>query len=204
MNGTVLVKALGPAKRRKRSFDAVVTVEDPGRRNGLRFHNAPHPDHMVLRFEDVDVVDEAVAMPHPGHVAAVLQFARENPSGKLLIHCKAGIARSTALALAVIADRFGPGRETDAVAELLTVRPEAAPNLLMLDFADDLLGRSGALVEAWRKVEDSDQAYAEHRKAKLEILRKRPELFARATERPLPGLRFRPNTRTPEHVAIGG
>lgn len=202
MNGSVVVKALGPARRHKRKAAAVVTVEDPGRRNGLRFHSSPHPDHIVLRFEDVDVVDETVAMPRPGHVDAVLRFARENPDGTLLVHCKAGIARSTALALAVIADRLGPGREREAVAELLSARPEAAPNLLMLGFADDLLERSGRLVEAWNAVENSDPEYAEHRRQKLDILHKRPDLFARAGEAPLPALRFRRQTIRPEMIRI--
>jgi predicted protein tyrosine phosphatase len=202
MKGSVVVKALGAARRHKRKAEAVVTVEDPGLRNGLRFHTSPHPDHIVLRFEDVDIVDESVALPMVGHVEAVLRFARDNMEGTLLVHCKAGIARSTALALAIIADRLGPGREHDAVAELIAIRPEAVPNLLMLGFADDLLERSGRLVEAWDKIERSDPEYAEHRRQKLEILHKRPELFARAGERPLPAMRFRPQSTRPEMVRI--
>lgn len=204
MNGTVVVKALGPARRHKRKVAAVVTVEDPGRRNGLRFHSAPHPDHIVLRFEDVDVVDKSVALPEPGHVGVVLRFARENPDGLLMIHCKAGIARSTALALAVIADRMGEGREDEAVADLLAVRPEAVPNILMLQFADDLLDRSGRLVEAWKRIEDADPAYAEHRAEKLQILRRRPDLFAKAGETPLPVMRFRPHSLRAEFLRVDG
>lgn len=202
MDGNVLVRGLGPARRMKRKVAAVVTVEDPGRRNGLRFHSAPHPDHIVLRFEDIDIVDESVALPRPGHVDAALRFARENTQGTLLVHCKAGIARSTAIALAVIADRIGPGSEDEAVSRLLSIRPEAAPNILMVGFADDLLGRDGRLVAAWNAVENSEPEYAAHRRQKLEILKKRPELFARGGETPLPALRFRPQSVRAEMTRI--
>lgn len=202
MNGNVIVKSLGQARRIKRKVGAVVTIEDPGRRNGLRYHSAPHPDHLVLRFEDVDVADESVALPRPDHVRSVLEFARQNTEGKLLVHCKAGVARSTALALAVMADRMGAGREADAVEELLRVRPESAPNLLLLGFADDVLERGGALRGAWDEVESAHAHYAEHREKKLEILRRQPHLFARAGDRPLPAMRYRPRTTKPEFASI--
>jgi predicted protein tyrosine phosphatase len=178
--GLVAVTTLNKARRKKRRYGAVVTIEDPGQRNPLRFHKSPHPDHLVLKFEDVDIRDEAIALPKEQHVRAVLEFGRRHTDDDILVHCKAGIARSTALALTIIADRLGPGQEAAAVARLLEVRPEAAPNLLILGMADDLMEREGALVEAWMAVENSDPEYAQHRRDKLEILEKRPELFARA------------------------
>ncbi len=170
------------ARRKKRRYDAVITIEDPGQRNPLRFHVAPHPEHLVMKFEDVDFHDPAIALPREEHVAAAVEFGRRHPSGSILVHCKAGIARSTALALAIIADRLGTGNEKQAVAELLEVRPEAVPNLLILGMADDLLKRGGALVDAWMAVENSNGKYAEHREQKVEIFRRRPELFAGATQ----------------------
>lgn len=177
----VTVTTLNRAKRTKRRHDAVLTIEDPGQRNPLRFHVSPHPEHLVMKFEDVDFAESTLALPREEHVAAALDFGRRHRDSTMLIHCKAGIARSTALALAIIADRLGEGREKDAVAEMLAVRPEAVPNLLILSMADDLLGRNGALVAAWMAVEESDQEYARHRRQKIELLRKRPELFAKAS-----------------------
>lgn len=178
--GRISVMPMNKARRKKRRFDAVVTIEDPHQRNGLRFHRAPHPDHLVLKFEDVDIRDETIALPQVGHVMAVLAFGRQHVGSDMLIHCKAGIARSTAMALAVLADRHGAGREDEAVRELLSFRPESIPNLIILDMADKILGREGALVAAWMKVENSNYQYSAHRHDKLELFRKRPELFAKA------------------------
>ncbi len=179
--GSVAVTTLNRARRTKRRYEAVITIEDPGQRNPLRFHVCPHPEHLVMKFEDVDFRAQGIALPRQEHVAAAVEFSRRHPEGSILVHCKAGIARSTALALAIIADRLGPGHEGEAVAELLEIRPEAAPNLLMLDMADELLDRCGALVDAWMAVENASGDYADHRKKKLEIFTKRPELFARAS-----------------------
>ena len=176
----VTVTTLNRARRTKRRHDAVLTIEDPGQRNPLRFHVSPHPEHLVLKFEDVDFAEPTLALPREEHVAAALDFGRRHRDGRVLVHCKAGIARSTALALAIIADRLGEGREKEAVSELLVVRPEAVPNLLILAMADELLARNGALVDAWMEIEKSDTEYADHRRQKLEILKKRPELFAKA------------------------
>lgn len=177
----VTITTLNRARRTKRRHDAVLTIEDPGQRNPLRFHVSPHPEHLVMKFEDVDFAEPTLALPREEHVAAALDFGRRHRDGSMLVHCKAGIARSTALALAIIADRLGGGREKDAVAELLAVRSEAVPNLLILAMADALLARDGALVDAWMAIENSDTEYANHRRQKLEILKKRPELFAKAT-----------------------
>lgn len=180
--GTVSVTNLTRARRTKRRFDAVITVEDPRQRAyPLRFHVTPHPEHLVLKFEDIDFHDPEIAMPQREHVEAAIQFGRRHQERDILVHCRAGIARSTALALTIIADRLGSGKERESVAELLKVRPEAAPNLVILEFADAVLERNGALVDAWMAVEQSDAEYADHRKKKIELFRSRNEEFARAT-----------------------
>ena len=101
--GSVAVTTLNRARRTKRRYDAVITIEDPGQRNPLRFHVSPHPEHLVMKFEDVDFRAQGIALPCQEHVAAAVKFGRRHPEGSILVHCKAGIARSTALALAIIA-----------------------------------------------------------------------------------------------------
>ena len=178
--GAVVVTNQNKARHVKRRFDAVLTIEDPRRRQPLRFHRTPHPEHLVLRFEDVDFERADLAMPQPEHMRAALEFGREHAAGDLLVHCSAGVARSTAIALMLLADRLGPGMEEDAVATLLDIRPVAAPNLVMLAMADRILERDGALVAAWMTHEDADPELAQHRADKLEILKKYPERFAYA------------------------
>jgi predicted protein tyrosine phosphatase len=84
--------------------------------------------------------------------------------GKILVHCGAGIRRSAAAALVFIAQRLGHRREHEAVDVLLEAlqRTEkrgwrtgsVSPNRTFLEIGDRLLGRDGALVEAWDRIEN--------------------------------------------------
>ena len=89
-------------------------------RHQLRFYSKPHPPHLVLDFEDVDRDDGFIRVASREQVAAALTFAREQATGSLLIHCYHGVGRSAAIALAVLADRLGPGSEDEAMNQLLT------------------------------------------------------------------------------------
>ena len=74
--GTIEVANLSRARRHKRRFGAVVTIEDPGFRNGLRFHRGPQPEHLVLRFEDVDEPENNVWAATLEDIVAGLEFCR--------------------------------------------------------------------------------------------------------------------------------
>ena len=81
-----------------------------------------------------------VAVP-PGEVCAT-------PDAHLLVHCHAGVSRSTAAAALILAQAhpdWPASRVLDAVAAM---RPRAWPNLLILEFGDALLGRNGEIVAA--------------------------------------------------------
>jgi len=69
-----------------------------------------------------------------------------------LIHCEAGVSRSTAAALILYACWLGPGLEAEAMERVLAQRPLAIPNRRMVALADDLLNRGGHLLKAlgWR------------------------------------------------------
>lgn len=140
------------AHRHKRRFSGVLTIEDPDARRRLRFAGSP-PEQLVLRFVDMD--DDWPEPVPPGDaelhrlateddVQRGLDFAARHST--LLVHCEAGVGRSTAMALAIIAQRLGAGREGEALAEVLRLRPEASPNLRVTMRADSLLGRGGALL----------------------------------------------------------
>lgn len=176
---SIAITSYTRARRIKRRFDAVLTIEDPNFKQGLRFHKRPHPDHLVLELEDLDTPEDNVALPHMEHVVSALQFGREHTEGRLLIHCRAGIARSTALALGIISDRLGAGYEKEAVQQLLKIRPQAIPNLIILDLADEYLGRDGHLRQAWLDIENSNSEYAIHRLDKRNIWVRQPHLFSK-------------------------
>jgi predicted protein tyrosine phosphatase len=173
---SLTVLPLKSARERYREFDGIISIEDVHSTDGLRVPAAslsalpagPPPFDMaeegeqdgahqlVLAFEDLDE-DRHGAATHQQIVVA-LAFARLFRDRKLLVHCVKGQARSPALALAILADRLGPGREREAVVELLYIRPDdphdiLGPNLHVLKLADAILERKGALFQAWMAYE---------------------------------------------------
>ena len=104
--------------------------------------------HLRLAFHDIVEPMPGLTAPDRDIMQAVLDFGRNaGPQRALLIHCWAGISRSSAAAFAVACDR-NPGFERDIAIELRRRSPSATPNRLMVRLADDLLERNGRMVEA--------------------------------------------------------
>lgn len=179
--GGVAVAGLSQAKRHKRRFDAVITLEDPEarRRDKLRFNRQPAPAHLVLAFEDVDEAASGVRVATEAQVVEALAFAREHASGSLLVHCFHGVGRSAAMGLAILADRIGAGAEGAAVEELFRVRPEATPNLVVVDHADRVLNRAGKLIGALASWEATVPQIKAMRQARLAFFRENFHLYCR-------------------------
>ena len=93
-----------------------------------------------------DVVTEEGATEEDVREIIELAESLRLETGKVLIHCEAGVSRSTAAALIMYAIWFGPGREQEAMDHVLAQRPIAIPNRRMVQLADKLLGREGKLV----------------------------------------------------------
>lgn len=108
--------------------------------------------HLVLRFNDITMAREGLAPPTAATVRAILDFGVSwrdaGTDAPLLVHCFAGVSRSTAAAYILACAFAGPGRE-DALAQALrTASPTATPNSLMIALADDILDRNGRMVAA--------------------------------------------------------
>jgi predicted protein tyrosine phosphatase len=76
----------------------------------------------------------------------------------VLVHCAAGISRSTAAALILLTVRKGPGKEGEALETLLEYLQKAEqkglrdlagfyPNIHMIRLADELLERKGVFLK---------------------------------------------------------
>jgi predicted protein tyrosine phosphatase len=105
--------------------------------------------HLRLGVNDVSEVEAAEAPPSEHHVAQLIAFAREwTADAPMLVHCWAGISRSTAAAYIVLCDRLGPGSETQIAQALRLRAPHAYPNSLMVSLADRALGREGRMIGA--------------------------------------------------------
>jgi len=99
-----------------------------------------------LRLLVADVVTEFGATDEDIQQIIILAQELRSTIGRILIHCEAGISRSTAAALIMYACWLGPGRESEAMRRVLQQRPIAVPNPRMVGIADRLLARQGRLV----------------------------------------------------------
>jgi predicted protein tyrosine phosphatase len=97
-----------------------------------------------LSLEVDDTLDPSVAPTMQVVLGRALDFVHALPSeARLLVHCAAGVSRSTALCLAILARYAGPER---AGPLLHGLRRSAVPNLLMVEEADRMLGAAGRLI----------------------------------------------------------
>lgn len=144
----IVVGTLTEAKRDYKMFSAVITIEDASCGSGLRISDATDTEQLVLSFDDVELETKDNKSVQNFHIKNALEFARKHQNRMILIHCHAGQCRSPAIALAIIADRMGRGREAEAVDALKVVRRWATPNKLVVNVADKMMQRNGALVAA--------------------------------------------------------
>lgn len=117
-------------------------------------------EHAKLELRFHDVIDEGVptlVAPRPSHVADLLAFGRDilaEPPGSahLLVHCHAGVSRSTASMALILAQALPDTPAPRIMEAVLHIRPQAWPNLRIVEMGDALLRRDGTLVEATRKL----------------------------------------------------
>lgn len=138
-----------------RAVTHVLSIMDPGWTTPAAFDRYPAHHRLELRFHDAIEVEREVILPERANVEAILDFGARvaaDHAGRggshVLVHCHAGVSRSTAAMTSLIVQAH-PGEDEDAVFErLLVIRPQAWPNLRMVEFADELLDRRGRLVAA--------------------------------------------------------
>jgi predicted protein tyrosine phosphatase len=106
-------------------------------------------NHMRLHIDDIAQPMEGKVAPDAGHVAQLLEFAAAwDRQGHMVIHCWAGISRSTAAAFITLC-ALNPEAPEALVARLLrAASPTAYPNRLMIRLGDAALGRRGRMLEA--------------------------------------------------------
>lgn len=142
--------------------EAVIRARRPSHRLGLASPGSAPPawadgpvqiqaqiQALDLTFNDIAGPRDGLVPPSAEHIDALLAFGRgwRGPA-PLLVHCWAGISRSTAAAYALACARAGAGSEVGLALRLRAVAPFATPNPLMVALADARLGRGGAMTAA--------------------------------------------------------
>lgn len=161
--GEIKVSSRDFARQNYKDFGAVITIGDPGypqfvvpEESGVK--------QLILEFEDSFSIRGNSKVVSFEHLELAFEFAREHRNVPLLVHCGAGQRRSPAVALGIIVDRLGAGREDDAIQYIFDTFKEIEPNTRVIEFADDVLDRSGNLAYAYYLFKDKMAAEKEAEK----------------------------------------
>jgi predicted protein tyrosine phosphatase len=106
-------------------------------------------NHLKVAMDDITEQLEGFVAPCEAHVEKVLAFVRGwDRAAPMVVHCYAGISRSTASAFAA-ACLLNPQRDELAIArQIRAASAIASPNRLIVSIADKLLGRDGRMLRA--------------------------------------------------------
>lgn len=146
----------------------VLSILDPEMPDPPAFAGFSPHRRLALRFHDIIETRPNWLAPQQADVERLLAFGHELIEGSpshLLIHCHAGVSRSTASAALILAQARPDRPAREALEAVSQIRPRAWPNLRILEFGDELLGRNGEIVAAvaaiYRRVLDREPALQE-------------------------------------------
>jgi predicted protein tyrosine phosphatase len=125
-----------------RKFDQVV-----------RPRTVPEQNHLILSMDDISQPMDGYELPAETHVRRLIEFVtRWDRAAPLVVHCYAGISRSSAAAYTA-ACALNPGRdEADIAQAIRRASPIASPNVRIVTLADAALGRKGRMVQAIERI----------------------------------------------------
>lgn len=140
-----------PHLAREKNVSHVVSLLDPG---------TPFPRmddvgerHLCIEVHDIEQEVEGLDPLCDARTKRLLQFVGDwDRARPILIHCYAGISRSTATAF-ITACAQNPGADEEAIAlALREASPSASPNRRFIAMADAELGRNGRMSRAIDKI----------------------------------------------------
>ena len=89
---------------------------------------------------DIEQVEQGLAF--------IMDSLAKAKGGNVIIHCALGKSRSVGMALGVLSQLYPRESEAALIKRLVAIRPEAAPNILVVEMVDKLTGRKGKLLQA--------------------------------------------------------
>jgi predicted protein tyrosine phosphatase len=105
--------------------------------------------HLRLYFHDIHISSDSQVVPTAKHIEELLAFlslwTRQAP---ILIHCRAGIGRSTAAAFITACLHNPHTDELEIAGALRYASPLARPNETLIKLADAAMGRNGKMSKA--------------------------------------------------------
>jgi predicted protein tyrosine phosphatase len=106
-------------------------------------------DYLRLHMHDITEPADGQVTPDMAHIERLVGFVRRwDRAAPLVIHCYAGISRSTAAAFTTVCALNPQRDEAEIALALRRASPTAMPNARIVRFADQVLGREGRMVAA--------------------------------------------------------
>ena len=120
-------------------------------------------NHLILAVDDIVDAEDGYTVPAQEHVLQLVDFARRwDRSAPMVVHCFAGISRSTAAAFTA-ACALNPQRDEATIAQAIrAASPTAAPNKRIVAIADDILKRDGRMIRAVEALGRGEEAMEGH------------------------------------------
>jgi len=145
----------------------VTMLRDPDRLQRPRHISARN--HLVLSMDDITTPIDGYVSPSEEHVTQLVEFLKNwDRSKPLVMHCMAGISRSTAGAFIAVC-ALNPERSEAAIAQAMReASPIAMPNILLVTHADRLFGRRGRMIAAIEAI-GAGRAAAENDPFRLDL-----------------------------------
>lgn len=130
----------------------LISLLDPG-------HVIPTPGglaerrHLRIGVHDISEAAEGLTCPDEAVVEDLIAFGRDwTGEAPIIVHCWAGISRSTAAAFTLACAR-NPEASARRIAEEIRLRSRyATPNRRIVAVADEILGRRGRMVDAVERI----------------------------------------------------
>jgi predicted protein tyrosine phosphatase len=102
-----------------------------------------------LKLDFWDIPRESIGIwhgPKKDDMYKVIEFTKNifDEKETLLIHCQAGISRSTAIAYGILCGKYEP---VIALHKLITIRPIARPNIKIVEYFDEIYGMGGLMID---------------------------------------------------------
>jgi predicted protein tyrosine phosphatase len=132
----------------KHGAKRAMTILGPGT-DLPRFDGVGHDDHLRLTFHDIAAPAPGLEPPQKRDMQELLDFVRGwDRSAPMVIHCWAGISRSTAAGYIAKCMLQPDADEFHLAQHLREVSPSATPNPMLIALADEALRRGGRMRRA--------------------------------------------------------
>ena len=125
------------------------------------FTGIARDEHLKLTFHDIADPAPGFVTPRAHDAKLLVDFlAGWDRKAPILIHCWAGISRSTASAFTALCMCRPSADETGLAVALRNASPSATPNRLLVSLADSILGRDGRMVRAVDSIGRGENAFS--------------------------------------------